>query len=107
MKHWAEQGWSLTMGVIRRIGVWSIALAGLCWLGGAAAAQQPLDQQLDFGNVSDGPFAEPPDLPDGDVENLDQFNGYPSPDRAEALPPPDRLYAGTSSTRPRHRRRPR
>jgi len=93
------------MGVFRRIGAMSIALAGFCWLTAPATAQQPLDQQLDFGNVSDGAFAEPPDLPDGDIENLDPFNGYPRPDPAEALAPPDRLFVGPSSTRSRHRRR--
>jgi hypothetical protein len=98
---------SLEMDVFRHCGFMTIALAGLCWLAEPAGAQQPLDQQLDFGDLSDGAFADPPDLPDGDIENLDQFNGYPAPERAEALPPPDRLYIGPSSANARHRRRPR
>ena len=77
----------------------SIVLAGLWLLASPAAAQQPLDQQLDFGSVSDGAFAEAPELPEGDVENLDHFNGYPHPDRAEALPPPGHLYANAPAAK--------
>lgn len=81
------------MSMFRYFSATSIVLAGFWLMTAPATAQQPLDQQLDFGNVSDGAFAEPPDLPDGDIENLDHFNGYPAPERAGALPPPDHLYA--------------
>jgi hypothetical protein len=81
------------MSMFRYVSATSIVLVGLGLMALPAKAQQPLDQQLDFGNVSDGAFAEPPDLPDGDIENLDHFNGYPPPERAGALPPPDHLYA--------------
>ncbi len=100
-----EESRSLEMIVVRHFGFLTTALVAFCWLAEPAAAQQPLDQQLDFGDPSDGAFADPPDLPDGDIENLDLFNGYPRPERAEALPPPDRLYAGPSPARARHRRR--
>jgi len=93
------------MSMFRFFSATSIVLAGLWLLASPAVAQQPLDQQLDFGSVSDGAFAEAPELPEGDVENLDHFNGYPRPERAEALPPPGHLYAEAPAARAAQKRR--
>lgn len=93
------------MSMFRYVSATSIVLVSLGLMAFPAKAQQPLDQQLEFGNVSDGAFAEPPDLPDGDIENLDHFNGYPRPERAEALPPPGHLYAEAPAARAARKRR--
>lgn len=93
------------MSMFRYFRATSIVLAGFWLTLTPAAAQQPLDQQLDFGSVSDGAFAEPPELPEGDIENLDHFNGYLRPERAEALPPPGHLYAEAPAAQ--NRRKPR
>jgi hypothetical protein len=55
-------------------------------------AQESIEQNLEMGNLSDGILGNTQDFKDGDIENLDILNGYPHPDRAEALEPPHRLY---------------
>ena len=48
------------MSMFRYVSATSIILVSLGLMAFPARAQQPLDQQLEFGNVSDGAFAEPP-----------------------------------------------
>lgn len=58
----------------------------------AVIAQESIEQNLEIGNLSDGILGNSQDFKDGDIENLDILNGYPHPDRAEAIQPPHRLY---------------
>ena len=64
-----------------------------------ACAQEAIEQNIEAGSLSDGILGDTQDFRDGGIEDLDQFNGSPHPDRAQAISPPNHLYDATSTRR--------
>ncbi len=81
-----------TIFILRNLSVICIIASGF-----PARAQEAIEQNIEAGSLSDGILGDTQDFRDGGIEDLDQFNGYPHPDRAQAISPPKHLYDATST----------